>query len=409
MASSTRKAMLALPSKQKQKRLVKSTSLQIPFILPKKLRAKLANNHLSLEMIEDGKVSISTLSKQFDDLCKLNADNNSIPIEEYKLAIMEAVAVYLEQLRPQKLSNNAKSKTKRQKIIRWIQLGLFMFSEVVMMPSGIYYTFLGFKTMLAIIVPSAVSLAVLGISIALTAIDLAIQMVFKATMIKQVLGMSLGNQAKKLLHVYERQIIATEKMNTLLSQPDVFKQMTLQEYKAVSSLVVDFNQKDMKPKQMKFDDKHLAKNNKEHMAKKVLRGCILGFKAILTVTSAYFWATVLLGLISASLIGTPVGWIITGILIAGALAAFLSLRDDTMRQILSPALKAFKQVKNMFSRLTVMNDFNHIISNTNMFKRDHHREKDERSKISSTHQRRHSHSRGNDDAALSHHPSKHVL
>ena len=352
---------------------------RVSFQLPKSLRAKLTKQGY-FHIVEDGEVDVDTLTRYFNLLCDMTNDENNklksnerLLIEKFKLVLMNAIRRHLEQLHAQATHTTIQAphrKVTSKKVFRWIKMGLFVVYNVIMLPIGVCSGFVGFQSMLPLLIPGLAEGIVFGIAVALTAIDFVIQGLGQAKSLKEVLHVSLNNDAKRLLKTYQQQIKATKRINTLLPQSHIAKQMTQSEFKSLADVTVEINTRDLAYKQEQFNDKSFGKQFKENKFKKIAGWGVVGLQSIMIIGAGYFMAAALIGALAAPLLGTPAGWVIISLVIIGMLAGYICLRDDSVRSLLSPALHKFKVVKDKIKKFIIVDDFDHIFRNKSAFKSD---------------------------------------
>jgi hypothetical protein len=142
-----------------------------------------------------------------------------------------------------------------------------------------------------------------------------------------------------------------------------------QDFHVISKLAVKFNINDIAHKKNEFEKIEHQHYAKEATWKRAIRWTIRGFKIFTTITGGYFAASTLVSIAFAPLIGTPVGWLLIGILMAGLLALYVStMHYDALKQLFSPVLEQFKKIKQEFLTFTVVNNYDHIYSAKRLFK-----------------------------------------
>lgn len=356
------------------------SALNITFTLPEELHDKFASIGEEIGLIQSGSYAIEELTRRFNHLVKLGNEkryqglfnSKRIHIERYKLAIIEAIRDYLKQFYTEK-NNTTKNKKpgKWRRIQKWIKFGMFLFGDLIWFPSGIYFSYVGFRALMPLIFPAITNIVMLPIAIVLTIIDIGIQVLFKTITFKDKLKMPIGHRAKRFLDVYEQQLKSTTKINELLHHPMVLRQIKREDFHSISYLALKFTNKDIAVKKAQLDQPEYKPYGKEHIAKSILRWAIRGFKIFTTITGGFFAAQMLVGLAFAPLLGTPAGWALIVILVAGLLAMYLAtMHYDSLKGLFSPSLERFNQVKSEFDGFTVVKDFRHIYNNKRLFKRD---------------------------------------
>jgi hypothetical protein len=325
----------------------------IDFSLTDKLRQNIQKEVPTAPLIPNGPVSVEHLSECFDTLLKMSkkkslTTNQKTMLEEYRLALMEAMHKHLSQYVWKAGSTQNKKVSKKSRILKSIQVVLLFIFSVIKLLQTVITEFIGFKSLLLFFIPTLASPLLLGIALSMTVVSVILFFAMQASMFRDKFGISLARNLKRRFEIYNDEVRTTQKLNEMLGNLNTHH-ITRQEYKECAALTVKFNRY-IAVKKQKFS------TYKEHPAKKAFRYGVLGFGAIMMIAGSYFGAVALLMAIASALVGTPVGWIIVGLLVATSLAFYFSGRDDAMTYLLNPIKKQFDKVNKRIKRFEVVDE-----------------------------------------------------
>jgi len=198
------------------------------------------------------------------------------------------------------------------------------------------------------LIPALTNFWLIIISIVFTVLDCVLFYAFQADLLKTALGLEFGsNDSSELLKIYEEQLSFIILMNESLINPKVLdNSIPPTDYNEYVELVQLFNN-------------DLCKKNasmniyKESMSRKMFKYGMYAFGVLSTVASGYFTATALLSAISGGLVGTPIGWIITILLIVSGLAFYCAMEGKSLFHLVNPDYALFKDLQarmSVFSR-----------------------------------------------------------
>lgn len=172
---------------------------------------------------------------------------------------------------------------------------------------------------------------------------------FEVSILKEALGITSETiKVRSFIDVYIQQLKITTAINQLLTTANVLtmNQATYQEH---TRLAVLFND-DLKAKQEKTGSYH------ESIPRKLLKWGVIGFGLLDSVSGSYFMSTSLLAIISAPLLGTPVGWLIISLTVIAGLGFYYAMGAKSMIQLVCPERAKFKELKKSLDEFEPKND-----------------------------------------------------
>ncbi len=212
-------------------------------------------------------------------------------IEEYKLAIMQAVADSLEI--------KEDTETKNTNFFKKLYAHAFtLFTPFINGANG----FTGCKVLLELI-PNIGNPISLGISIAIGVIEGILSIIDIENMSK-FLGFSFL-KSSKMIRLYERQLEVTKKIHATLQSSHCVHQLKEKACVSYKKTVDLFNQ-DIIEKNATLEEKY-----QESCLRKGAKWFFAGLEAILFASSGYFLGQMIFGLfVSAAILSSPLGWAI---------------------------------------------------------------------------------------------------
>lgn len=156
---------------------------------------------------------------------------------------------------------------------------------------------------------------------------------FEINLLKKSLNCHTSNEVEKILKNDRAELKATNTLNTVLSTLSASERHDDPWTRAVTRIASIATDRIINKK-----EKYRLGHNEEPV-QKFLRYFFTGVGALMNIGGAFFTGQVLLGIVAAPLLGTPIGWIIIGINIVSALGMFISKRLNSP----NPKLERFKE------------------------------------------------------------------
>lgn len=291
------------------------------------------------------------LENKFQSLLDIETDDNQKRKNRYD--IMYAVYQELCSLEKHKaglISTEFKKKPswseKMMAGLKWVGFGLAVFFSMVIGSIGVY---IGSREILTTI-PQITNPVSIAISAFLVVIESILFLSFEAQLIKEMMGVNKLDEK----HPYswdEKELELTEKINKKINLLTEYSENreNLKIILPFLGIIGLFNNRIL-TSQKKYKQEY-----KEPSRQKIFRIAVTILGAVLEIVGGYFvMNSILLGL-SAALIGTPLGWVITGIGISTFLLMFLSTRGKGMVNLMNPALKKFNLLKEKMKGFTPIN------------------------------------------------------
>lgn len=261
--------------------------------------------------------------------------------EQAKLVIMQdflkllAEKNYVEKEKEKKQEENKKWLTLRK-------IGFFSFFTIGVATNGLD-DFIGFQALFSQL-PALSDPVILGLTVAFTLLTAVLYCAFEGVLLKKLFGIKISENKKttSLTQLYDPQIDALNTINDTLRNGASSCNIPAFEYEDYTGLAKLMN-KDIKNKNATF------KHELTFAQKAIIRG-MTAFGVLLTIGAGIFSGNAFLGLVAASLIGTPAGWAIVGVLIVTSLVMFLSQRGQGIDTLISSDARKFKKTKNKFEK-----------------------------------------------------------
>lgn len=326
--------------------VIKNPNLKIIFKISDKLPKEIGKINGIPVFENQAAVSLDQLSDLLDQINSLLtdtklSDKNRVLLEAYKLAVYKSVLSHLKHLPTQGIKKDKdKIVTKKpSRLLRYLKMGFLGLMTIVGMAEDSIMVFVGMREMIVAIIPTIASAWLIVIPLVFVAISMIQFFGFEVGMLKEALGIKNRNTAKLLIETHEKQIDATHELNNRLVNVSIITHLDKLDYSAFMNIGVKANE-DVQNKKTSVYTEY-----KEHPAKKALRVFLTVFGGVLVVAGSYFGAISLLGVVGATLIGTPAGWAIIGVLVASALVFYLAMQNKSVKAMLNPALALFDKVK----------------------------------------------------------------
>lgn len=270
-------------------------------------------------------------------------ERKKLILEQYKLALMQAVLAYVDQLNetpkiPEKKEDKKLFGFVPEKYSPWLKGGfLFLISAVGMVEASIE-VFLGAKLLLLGLIPLIAPQVLLISCIAITVIACIQFIGFEVWMLQNLFGFSNDSLAKQRMGCHEEQIKLTDLINKRLLTPSIPHQLSPADYLLLTNTVKRFNN-DIEEKKSKY------KKYEESFSRKAARWSLTGIGALLTGVGSYFGAYSFLAAVAAPLLGTPLGWAFSAALIMSALVFYFAMEGEGFSHLFDSGSKEFKKVQ----------------------------------------------------------------
>lgn len=326
-----------------------------------KSKLEILNNRLGLLnkkplRISRTKKSLAEINKEFQLLIDLANDaslthQEKLVIEEYKLQLMKSV----QQDFKQRYGKKEKKEIEEIKSTSKWRLGLFfliILFDLIPMAVG---SFVGMTSLLST-VPGFTDLLVYGCSAFVSGIEALMFYAVMSPLLKASLGITPEDTTEPLLKTYESKITIAENLNAMMTNEleHTHKALPHSHYKQYALVMNQFNKDIASTKIAEF---------KEPLYKKVLRSGLSFLNFMLNVSGGYFMANMLLSIVAASLVGTPIGWAIIGIIVAGGLIGRFVVRSNSMFEMLNPRSKRHQEIHKKLEAFEPKDDTIEIILN----------------------------------------------
>lgn len=315
------------------------------------LNQRLAKLKQSKLMIYNGETSIEALNKTYRELSELNKSKalalsleEKLAIEDYKLAIMRAIQadLFLKYGRKEKEVEISPPKA----AWRYIVFGLLLVLNLIPMAVG---NFVGVNNFLSS-VPGCTQAMSYLVSSLVCLIEAFSSYSFLGPLLKNTLGIRGEETPSELLVKLNDKCSVTKSINKMLTnEVDYTDRMSVSRFRAYANIAKHFNNDLEGAKIEEF---------KEPFYKKAIRFGLTVLNLSLNVSGGYFMANSLLALVASSLIGTPIGWGIVGLIVLGGLVGRFAIRSNSTFNLLNPSAKKYKEIQ---KRLTAFENKNERI------------------------------------------------
>lgn len=283
-------------------------------------------------------LTIAELRRRFKILFEIDqtllSTEEKLIIALYKLSIMQAVKLNLQQKYEKKKPKveEESSPVKFPVLRRIAYVGVLI---VALIQDAVGSFFSGYA-LLSLIFGVITPLLIIG-AIAFSLLNVALLYSLKTVDLQHTLGVySKEKNPLSLLKTHEDQISATKKIDEMLFDSITGEEISLRNYQGYAGITQDF-QKDLTNKQSLLNKYH------ESTVKKIFRWMVAGFSAFMALSGSYFIATTLLGAVAASLVGTPLGWVIIGASLLSSLVFYLA-QPTGIVSLFNPDYEQFKIV-----------------------------------------------------------------
>lgn len=269
---------------------------------------------------------------------KATDDKLKLALEEYKLSIIQSILSHLNYLSEESNKAGQTKKEMGSKIVWWLKVCGLILISLIGLVEGCIDGFLGATKFMADLIPNISNGWLIGSALAITAINVVLFIAFEVGMLKKLVGVSTSTSATKIMDLTAKQSQHLTKINSKITDGLVLQKLTLNEYQGLSDIVTSLNE-DLGSKKVLFEE------YEERPFIKAMRWIVTGLGAVLCGLGSYFGAASMLAYVALPLVGTPVGWIIIGVLVASALVFYISMQGRGMLNLFNPLLKTFNHVK----------------------------------------------------------------
>jgi len=284
------------------------------------------------------------LLQRLDDL-EILADNDKTATDKYKLLLNEYRSTLMKVFENHLQSSLKSAPPKPDKkpppawknVLRYVSYGFLLVIGMVMDGIG---SFLGGQELISLI-PGISGPLGMTLGIVFSLINSALFYSFEAAMLKQMVGLDSLDEISKKLDMDQDQIQRSGKINELLLNPGS-DQLDPQTYTAYAALAEQVHKTIAAKKHLQHQDLP------EKTSRKIFRHAVTLVGALMVCGYGYFMVNSLLVFLAPAILGTPLGWTFIGIGIFTMLAYYLSMRGKAMVNMLNPASKKFKEVKQQY-------------------------------------------------------------
>ncbi|MBI5448226.1 MAG: hypothetical protein HY939_05815 [Gammaproteobacteria bacterium] len=280
-------------------------------------------------------ISICEFNQRYNGLCNLETKNLKtsmrVALEKYKFQMLKSFDVHLEENKVQEKEKKLPRFPVLRKIAYYLLLSLGVIEDAV-------FSYVSGQALLSII-PGISNPFLIAGSLFITLLNCILFYAFEASMLKDALKIpSFDGNAKVIIHTIEQQIEMANKINGALFDVRRVNKMSAADYKAYADAAVSINT------QVITERNHFT-HYKESIPRKIIRWGVNIFGVTLTIAGSYFSAVSLLGTISASLVGTPAGWVIIALIVLAGLAFYFAMEGKALFRAFNPESQSFKQTK----------------------------------------------------------------
>lgn len=305
---------------------------------------------------DDG-VCVSVLIFEFNAVMQQMASGDLLVLNEQKLRLIKRLETMINQhvplqFRPKpthEKNNTALLQETCQQLFYQFLLVFGLFQDAI----GSYL----FWNALFLLIPSISNPVLVVVSLFCTFLSSILYYAFQVAFLKDAFNLAHDDtDLGLLLASYSSQLEAIIAINQVLSSMWMLP-IDNAVYDEYAQLLTLLNQ-DLR-------DKHATiAAYTETTFKQILKASTLAFGALASVASSYFTSNLLMGILAASLVGTPLGWALTLLSIVADLGYFYALGATSMAHLINPDLDNYQTFKNNLSEFnaTYQNDLTEIRS-----------------------------------------------
>lgn len=353
---------------QEQKVSISSQSHQYTLTLTKELLQIKFEEDQYLSSQQNETVGITDLITRYRKLLELGRNHTisiemRILIEGYKLAIINTFQNHLGQ---KYLHDDEEEENKRRfegkpswqerasKMLYKVFYG-FLFSVGVLQDG--FGSYLYGYSLLAVI-PNIAAPLLIGAALGFALINTFLLFLFKINSVRNDFGIySNGNKSMILVDNQENQLNGAKKINRVLFDVNISNQIPGTVYQSYAPMGALINE-DLAEK------RKTSQEFKESISKTIFRWAMTAFGTIMVVSGGYFIGKSILGLVAASLLATPISWLIIGISIASSLF-FYFIQASSMLGVINPDYEKYTAVKKELKNFHIKEEhhFEEVIQN----------------------------------------------
>lgn len=275
-------------------------------------------------------ITFHMLEKKFSDKIKCQ---NKLITEECKLAIIDAIAASIRRKKHE-------IRQKNPSLFKKIYLKFFSVFNPIFSAASAFNS----SSLLLGLITGISSPVILAVGLGIGLLEGALSILTDVRNIKKKLGV-LPLQAGSILSIYKKQLLTTKKIHKMLLSARTSHRLNIREYLAYKK-IVDYLNQDVVHK-----NTILKKRYKESVFKKCTKWSVGGIEAALAAGSGYLLSHLAIGLCTAALLSTPVGWVVGAVAALVSVGSFYYLRrKDVLNAIdrLYGDPKPLKKLQNKF-------------------------------------------------------------
>ena len=290
------------------------------------------NNDLTSKSLDDLKLEFVVLFKQTQTLNIRSLQRQKL--ETSKLAVIQELTNRISlALNEQSQNNTVESKCNSS--VNYFAYYFCLFGGFIQTGSESYL----FGSTLFALIPGLVNPWLLCVSLVYVVLDAVLFYAFDAAQLRDSLNIEYTSTGvSQLMQTYAEQLQKVTALNEKLSKLQRIESLSLEDYAAYIACLKSFNA-DICHKQ------NTIGAYPESSWRKFCKSAIWVFGAFASVAGDYFIASALLGLIRSSLVGTPVGWVITILLTLSGLGLYCAMEGRSVANLVNPDFQAFKDLK----------------------------------------------------------------
>ena len=284
-------------------------------------------------------MEVSELITAFSALTQRTDSDDLLAISDEKLRLIQRFNTIINnhiplRLRPKPLDEKSSDALLQQTCRQIFYQFLLVF--------GLFQDALGsylFWSALFILIPSISNPVLIIASLAATALSSILYYAFQVTFLKDAFDLPQDHtHLGLLLSNYSLQLETTTAINEMLSSIWMLP-IDNAIYDEYIQLLTLLNQ-DLRCR-------HAAMGAYTETAfKKVLKSCTLAFGALASIASSYFTVHLLMSLVAAPLLGTPIGWVILILTVVADLGYYYAMGATSMARLINPDLDHYQTFKN---------------------------------------------------------------
>lgn len=290
------------------------------------------NNDLTSKSLGDLKLYFHRLFEQTQTLNIRSLQRQEL--ETSKLAVIQELKRRISvALNEQSQNNTVESKCNSS--VNYFAYYFCLFGGFIQTGSESYL----FGSTLFALIPGLANPWLLCVSLVYVVLDAVLFYAFDAAQLRDSLNIEYTSTGvSQLMQTYALQLQEVTALNEKLSKLQRVEGLSLKDYAAYIACLKICNE-DIRHKQKTIGA------YPESSWRKFCKSAIWVFGAFASVAGDYFIASALLGLISSSSVGTPVGWVITILLALSGLGLYCAMEGRSVANLVNPDFRAFKDLK----------------------------------------------------------------